>query len=130
MIRFPFASAAAICVSSAACAQPAGVEPPPNVPEFRPAFEGQTRAPRVASGLELAAETLAAPLEHPWAIALTPDGAILVTERPGRLRAIRDGVLAPEPVAGLPEVVAEKQGGLLDVTVGPDFAADRRIYWT
>lgn len=130
MTRLFFASAAAISMASAACAQPAAVEPPPNVPEFSPAFEGQTRAPRVESGVEFEAETLAAPLEHPWAIALTPDGAILVTERPGRLRVIRDGVLSPEPVAGLPEVVAEKQGGLLDVTVGPDFSTDRMIYWT
>ncbi|PJN96649.1 glucose dehydrogenase, partial [Amaricoccus sp. HAR-UPW-R2A-40] len=45
-------------------------------------------------------------------------------------RVIRDGVLAPEPVAGMPPVLAQKQGGLLDVTVGPDFATDRTIYWT
>lgn len=130
MSRIPFASAAAVSAACAALAQPASVEPPPNVPEFRPAFEGQTRAPRVASGLELEAEALAGPLAHPWGIALTPDGTILVTERPGRLRVIRDGALVPEPVAGLPEVLAEKQGGLLDVAVGPDFASDRRIYWT
>lgn len=67
-------------------------------------------------------------LEHPWALAFLPDGDMLVTERPGRLRLIEDGRLRPEPLAGVPEVHARRQGGLLDVAVDPDFAASRTIY--
>jgi glucose/arabinose dehydrogenase len=73
-------------------------------------------------------ETVAGDLAHPWGLAFLPDGRILVTEREGRLRIVTvDGRLSA-PVAGVPEVFAEGQGGLLDVAVGPDFAADRRIY--
>jgi aldose sugar dehydrogenase len=101
----------------------------PNVPEFRPAFPKQTRAPAADSGITFAVETFAEPLEHPWGIDVLPDGGYLVTERPGRLRVISaDGGLS-EPVAGVPEVLAEGQGGLLDVRVGPSFAGDRLIYW-
>ncbi|MFV1986871.1 MAG: PQQ-dependent sugar dehydrogenase [Gemmatimonadota bacterium] len=67
-------------------------------------------------------------LEHPWSIAFLPDGDMLVTERPGRLRIVRDGVLLPDPVAGIPEVVAVGQGGLLDVVPHPDFASNRLLY--
>jgi glucose/arabinose dehydrogenase len=67
-------------------------------------------------------------LEHPWGVELLPDGAFLVTERPGRLRRVgRDGRLSP-PLAGVPEVYARGQGGLLDVALGPGFAQDRLVY--
>jgi glucose/arabinose dehydrogenase len=61
-------------------------------------------------------------------MAFLPGGDILVTERPGRLRVIRGGVLDPEPVAGVPEVWASGQGGLLDVALHPDFATNRLVY--
>jgi glucose/arabinose dehydrogenase len=67
-------------------------------------------------------------LEHPWGMAFLPDGGVLVTERPGRLRIVRDGALDPEPIAGVPEVYARGQGGLLDVALDPDFAANRLVY--
>lgn len=102
----------------------------PNVPEFKPAFAGQTRAPEADSGVALKAEVLAGGLEHAWGIAPLPEGGYLVTERPGRLRVMAaDGRLSP-PVAGLPEVYAHRQGGLLDVALGPAFAQDRVIFWT
>jgi glucose/arabinose dehydrogenase len=72
--------------------------------------------------------TVAEGLVHPWSIAFLPGGDILVTERPGRLRIIRDGTLLPDPVAGVPQVLAEGQGGLLDVVPHPDFASNRLIY--
>ena len=69
-------------------------------------------------------------LEHPWGIAFLPDGRALVTERPGRLRIVeRDGKTG-EPLAGVPTVDAVGQGGLLDVTLDPDFARNQRIYLT
>ncbi|MGF1610127.1 MAG: PQQ-dependent sugar dehydrogenase [Kiloniellales bacterium] len=67
-------------------------------------------------------------LEHPWGLAFLPDGSLLVTERPGRLRLIKDGVLQEPPIAGVPEVEAEGQGGLLDVALHPDFAQNRLLY--
>lgn len=67
-------------------------------------------------------------LEHPWGMAFLPDGSILVTERPGRLRLVRNGVLEPEPIAGVPEVWARGQGGLLDVALHPDFEQNRLVY--
>jgi glucose/arabinose dehydrogenase len=67
-------------------------------------------------------------LEHPWGLAFLPDGRMLVTERPGRLRIVaRDGTLS-EPLAGVPQVRAVSQGGLLDVALSPTFDQDRLVY--
>lgn len=74
--------------------------------------------------------TLVNGLEHPWGLAWLPDGTMLVTERPGRLRLVRKGVLDPTPIAGVPEVFAVGQGGLLDVAVHPQFAQNRFVYLT
>jgi glucose/arabinose dehydrogenase len=74
------------------------------------------------------AETYASGLVNPWALAFLPDGRLLVTERPGRLRIVaRDGSVG-EPLAGLPEVHARGQGGLLDVAIDPAFAQNRLVY--
>ncbi len=73
-------------------------------------------------------ETLAEGLDHPWGMAFLPDGRLLVTERAGRLRILgTDNKLSP-PLAGVPEVYASGQGGLLDVALDPDFAANRTIF--
>jgi aldose sugar dehydrogenase len=69
-------------------------------------------------------------LVHPWSIAFLPNGDMLVTERPGRLRIVRDGRLLPDAVAGVPEVRAAGQGGLLEVMPHPDFAQNRLLYLT
>ena len=67
-------------------------------------------------------------LSHPWSIAFLPGGDLLVTERPGRLRVIRDGVLDPEPVAGIPDVRAVDLGGLMDLALHPKFDANHWVY--
>jgi glucose/arabinose dehydrogenase len=67
-------------------------------------------------------------LEHPWALAFLPDGRMLVTERDGRLRLIEDGRLRERPVAGVPEVAAGGQGGLLDIVLHPGFSANGVLY--
>lgn len=72
--------------------------------------------------------TLATGLEHPWGAALLPDGRLLVTERPGRLRVVATDGSVSAPLSGVPEVVAEGQGGLLDVAPAPDFATTREIF--
>ena len=67
-------------------------------------------------------------LEHPWGLAFLPDGRMLVTERPGRLRIVDDERLVADPVTGVPEVWDDRQGGLLDVALHPAFAANGLIY--
>ncbi len=73
-------------------------------------------------------ETLAEGLVNPWSLAFPPDGSILVTERDGKLRIIRDGALVKDPVAGLPSPYVKSQGGLFDVLLHPDFATNRTIF--
>lgn len=72
--------------------------------------------------------TVAEGLEIPWSMTWLPGGDMLVTERPGRLRIVRNGVLLPNPVSGVPDVHAEGQGGLFDVLPHPDFASNRLLY--
>jgi aldose sugar dehydrogenase len=81
-----------------------------------------------ASGFEKV--TVVEGLERPWSLAWLPDGAMLITERPGRLRIVRNGTLDPTAIAGVPEVLAVNQGGLMDVSVHPNFAQNRFIYLT
>jgi glucose/arabinose dehydrogenase len=76
----------------------------------------------------VAMETVAGGLEHPWGLAFLPDGRMLVTERPGRLRVISEDGALSEPLAGVPDVAASGQGGLLDVALDPDFASNRLVY--
>lgn len=69
-------------------------------------------------------------LEHPWGLDWLPTGDLLITERPGRLRIVREGVLEPTAIPGLPEILTEGQGGLLDIAVHPRFAENRLVYFT
>src|ERR1041385_8167311 len=82
-----------------------------------------------SSAGNLSVETVAHGLDHPWGLAFLPDGRMLVTERPGRLRVVtRDGKLSP-PVSGVPPVRASGQGGLHDIMLDRDFASNRTIYF-
>lgn len=74
-------------------------------------------------------EVLASGLEHPWGLDYLPNGDAIVTERPGRMRILSGGRLS-EPLAGVPQVAARGQGGLLDVAASPDFPRDNLIYFT
>jgi glucose/arabinose dehydrogenase len=67
-------------------------------------------------------------LEQPWALAFLPDGRMLVTEKAGRLRVVKDGRLDPRPLASLPEVAVYGQGGLMDVALHPRFAENGLVY--
>ena len=69
-------------------------------------------------------------LEHPWAIAFLPGGDMLITERDGRLRIVRDGVLDPQDISGVPQVRTDGNGGLMDVALHPGFAENRLVYLT
>ena len=83
-----------------------------------------------APAIDVDVETIASGLEHPWSVALLPDGGFLVTERPGRLRRISADGEVSAPLKGVPDVFASGQGGLLDVALAPDFAESRRIWLT
>jgi aldose sugar dehydrogenase len=69
-------------------------------------------------------------LSHPWSLVFLPDGSMLVTERPGRLRVIRNGVLDPTPISGVPRVRTDGNGGLMDIALHPRFAENRLVYFT
>src|ERR1700676_1902350 len=68
-------------------------------------------------------------LEHPWSLAFLQDGRVLVTERPGRLRIVRNGVLDPKPITGLPDVRTKGNGGLMDIALHPRFAENHLVYF-
>ncbi len=86
-----------------------------------------TNAP-AAPASKVRVEVVARGLEHPWGLAFLPDGRMLVTERPGRVRVVaHDGKLSP-PLAGVPKVAATGQGGLLDIALKPDFERSRLVY--
>ena len=114
--RLTFCIAMALALD--ACAQPA--QPPPAAPQAAQA--------QATSAGEMRIETVASGLQHPWAVALLPEGGFLVTERPGQLRRIAaDGRLSA-PLAGVPQVFANGQGGLLDVVLDPQYASNKRIW--
>ncbi len=95
-----------------------------------PATAQSARQTFKSSAGELAVETVASDLANPWGLAFLPDGRMLVTERPGRMRVVStDGRLSP-PLSGLPQIRARGQGGLLDVALDPGFAENRTLYFS
>jgi aldose sugar dehydrogenase len=102
----------------------------PNAPDQRPVFAGQTRACGVTSNVAYDVAVIAKGLEHPWAVEPLPDGDLLVTEKPGRMRVVTAKGEKGQPIAGVPAVDDRGQGGLLDVALSPTFASDRTIYWS
>jgi glucose/arabinose dehydrogenase len=112
-------------------APPASInDAPPNAVDQKPAFPGQTRAPERASTVAFDVVTVASDLAFPWGMAFLPDGRMLVTERPGRMRLVGPDGVKSEPIQGLPAVDARGQGGLLDVALDPAFARNRLVYWS
>jgi len=92
-----------------------------------PAFSAEP-APVRTEEHAIRVRTLVQGLEHPWSLAFLPDGRMLVTEREGRLRIVREGKLEPQAVGGLPAVAPNGQGGLLDVALHPRFAENGWVY--
>lgn len=126
-----YAAGAALFAGLTACVAHNGQDPAESTPVTTipappdpnaPVFQSEQHDYRVV--------TVADGFEHPWSIAFLPGGDMLVTERPGRLRIVRNGQLLPDPVAGLPEVRAGGQGGLMEVMPHPDFASNRLLYIT
>ncbi len=115
-----------LAIASCSASPPPQATQPPQTPQPAPA---PTTAQQPTNP-QIRQVTVLEGLEHPWGLAWLPDGAMLITERPGRLRIVRDGKLDPNPITGVPEVFAMGQGGLLDVAVHPQFAENRLIYLT
>ena len=69
-------------------------------------------------------------LSHPWAVAFLPDGGMLITERDGRLRVVRDDELDPHAISGVPQVRTDGNGGLMDVALHPQFSENGLVYLT
>lgn len=93
--------------------------------------DGQTAEPVITEAkqaITVNVETVTSGLEHPWSIAFLPEGEVLITERPGRLRRVINGQLDDRPIVGLPTIAAGGQGGLLDIALHPDFSRNRLVY--
>ena len=123
MNRFVIAVAAS---TAAAACSPSTARTP--APATAPAVQAADVAVRRSAQHDYRVVTVAEGLENPWSIAFLPGGDMLVTERAGRLRIVRNGTLLPAPVPGLPRIRAGGQGGLLDVVPHPAFATNRLIY--
>lgn len=101
----------------------------PNSPQFKPAFEGQTRVAGVKTTTPYEATILSRELNSPWGVTALPDGRLAITEKGGTMRiATTDGNVS-NPITGFPEVDDRRQGGLLDVAPAPDFPNSRMLYF-
>jgi glucose/arabinose dehydrogenase len=103
---------------------------PANATDQRPAVPGQTRGCAVTSNAAYDVVVVAKGLDHPWSVEPLPDGNLLVTEKPGRMRIISAAGELGAPITGVPKVDARGQGGLLDVALSPAFDNDHIIYWS
>ena len=101
-----------------------------SIPEGNAPTTSQAKVSSTSNNPDVQMVTVLKNLEHPWGIAWLPEGDLLITERAGRLRIARDGVLDPTPIAGVPEVFAKGQGGLLDIALHPRFEDNRLVYFT
>lgn len=105
------------------------VETQPANTKYKPAFAGQTRISGVKTKTALTVTLLNKSLERPWGICRLPDGRFLVSEKMGTMCIITTSGKIVKKITGLPPVVADGQGGLLDVNIDPGFSNNRLVYW-
>lgn len=117
---------AVLLLTTSACDAAPVAQDAPNVPEFKPAFPGQTRAEAAVSKTKLQVTEIATGLNKPWGVALLPDGRFLVSEKSADRLTIVAADGSKTPVAGTPKTDARGQGGMLDVAV----PGDGWIYWS
>lgn len=98
--------------------------------DLKPAFAGQTRIAGVTTKTPYETKILTDKLDRPWGIAALPDGRLLITEKKGTMRIVSTTGSVSEKITGMPEVNDSGQGGLLGITIDPDFATNRMLYWT
>ena len=118
--------------------RPPDAEPVPGRPletrdpvgkDQKPAFAGQTRAPAIVTRTQVKATVIAHGLDHPWALAFLPNGHMLITEKPGKMRILTTKGEAGAPIANVPAVLYKSDGGLLDLVIDPHFAKNRQVYF-
>lgn len=97
--------------------------------DFKPAFEGQTRIAGVKTQTPYSSTIVTKALKSPWGIAVLPDGRLLISEKEGTFRIVGNDGQVGEPITGAPKVDPQAQGGLLGLTIDPDFANTREVYW-
>lgn len=97
--------------------------------DYPSAFEGQTRIAGVKTQTAYDSQVLTDKLQSPWGIAILPDGRLLITEKEGQLRIVSQDGQVSAAIGGLPKVDARGQGGLLGITIDPDFTNNRMVYW-
>ena len=103
---------------------------PANAPDQQPAFAGQTRAPQPAETVEVETEVVADGLPHLWAMEFLPDGRMLVTAKEGAMHIVSTDGKAGPALEGVPEVLSDGQGGLLDVALAPDFETSGMVFFS
>ncbi len=103
---------------------------PANAPDQQPAFAGQTRAPQPAETVEIETEVVAQDLPHLWAMEFLPDGRMLVNAKQGAMHIVSAEGEAGPALEGVPEVLSDGQGGLLDVALAPDFKSSGMIFFS
>lgn len=94
------------------------------------AFAGQTRIAGITTKEVIQGKVLASGLKRPWGIAVLPDGRLLITEKAGFMKIVTASGNVSEAITGIPAVSATGQGGLLGLTIDPDFKTNRMIYWS
>ena len=102
----------------------------PNNVKAKPAFAGQTRIGAIKTATPFEGKVISSDLKRPWGITSLPDGRLLITEKNGSMRIATTSGTLSTPISGLPAVNSSGQGGLLGVTLDPDFAQNRMVYWT
>ncbi|MFL5811572.1 MAG: PQQ-dependent sugar dehydrogenase [Flavisolibacter sp.] len=107
-----------------------GVETKKPNSNYKPAFKGQTRIAAVKTKTPYSAKMISNALKHPWGIRSLPDGRFLITEREGTMRIATSTGEVSAPITGIPKVNSGGQGGLLGLTIDPDFQNNRMVYWS
>jgi glucose/arabinose dehydrogenase len=97
--------------------------------QYKPAFRGQTRAPGVKTKTALNITLINSGLDHPWGLRSLPDGRFLVTQKTGTMVILTPDGKQQKKITGLPAVLDDGQGGLLDVNIDPQFSSNRMVYW-
>lgn len=123
-----------VACSSSKSSNTPGTLPPvetqsPNSPQYKPAFEGQTRVAGAKTATAYSTKVVTRALVKPWSLAALPDGRFLVTQKEGMFRLVSPDGTISNNISGAPAVDAAGQGGLLGVTLDPDFSTNRMIYF-
>lgn len=96
----------------------------------QPAFEGQTRIQAITTKSRFRVDTIASGLNRPWGLDFLPDGRMIITEKPGRIRIIEQSGAIGDSIKGVLPVHFQQDGGLMDIVVSPDFDNSREIFWS